>query len=431
MALSQEVMFKDKALEKLIACDLKFPKFPWINFENELKDQMRYSLVYNLASCREFVRDRKEIWEACPQRASLFDYDYNRYGMDYYDELGVVNLWSVLESYAQLYFIYVIKSSYIVSNYSIRVDSVLSDNGNFPLWHTDFFQSDRRRLEAYSRHSHILDYDSIRLGQKVIKDNIHADSFDFGVVVMTEIGKERGNSLDLQELKKREETTNQKNDLFNAWLKLVRHSATVDFFPFVRVITDEQRPESWGADARQLCDIVHIRDGGETALAMPFFTVGELLHDWLLTKFSNLYNRYRFARADNTLPMYLLKAAVARFQAYYQRIYNLFGYCAADVEIERGTQDGELDSNKYYLCNKKIYSHRFSTDCFSSFFEEKNLRSPVGIDDLPEYSAETASFDEMLSSNSYFFNELSKLRNLLVEEKETEVVKVDSKCKNI
>lgn len=51
---------------------------------------------------------------------------------------------------------------------------------------------------------------------------------------------------------------------------MVRHSATVDNFPFVRVITDEQRPESWGADARDLCEIVHIRESGETRLAMPF-----------------------------------------------------------------------------------------------------------------------------------------------------------------
>lgn len=33
---------------------------------------------------------------------------------------------------------------------------------------------------------------------------------------------------------------------------------------------------------------------------------------------------------------------------------------------------------------KKIYSKRFSMDCFSDFFTEKALRSPVGINDLEE-----------------------------------------------
>ena len=47
-----------------------------------------------------------------------------------------------------------------------------------------------------------------------------------------------------------EDEANQKNDLFNAWLKMCRHSATVDNYPFIKVFVDEQRPESWGADAR-------------------------------------------------------------------------------------------------------------------------------------------------------------------------------------
>ena len=55
---------------------------------------------------------------------------------------------------------------------------------------------------------------------------------------------------------------------------------------------------------------------------------------------------------------------------------------------------------------KKIYSRRFSTDCFSEFFEEKALRSPVGIDDLKEYATEKANFDELKEQNSYFINEL-------------------------
>ena len=55
---------------------------------------------------------------------------------------------------------------------------------------------------------------------------------------------------------------------------------------------------------------------------------------------------------------------------------------------------------------KKIYSKRFSTDCFSDFFTEKALRSPVGIDDLPEYSTEKATFDELSEQNSYFINDL-------------------------
>lgn len=187
---------------------------------------------------------------------------------------------------------------------------------------------------------------------------------------------------------------------------MVRHSATVDNFPFVRVITDEQRPESWGADARDLCEIVHIRGSGETRLAMPFFSLAELLYSWLFSKFTGLYYNYRFTRSDNTLIMYILKTFTAKIQHYYTGIYNRFGYCTLGVQVESGTQDGRFDENKYYLMSKKIYSKRFSTDCFSDFFTEKALRSPVGIDDLREYATEKATFEELGVQNSYFINDL-------------------------
>ena len=357
MALSQEVMFRDKAFEKILETDLKFPYFPWISLERTIAAAMRRHNVYNLATCRKFVKhlagcfyaahDRPEHAKAIRRHLRkryelkyddlCFGYDYERYGFTYNDKLKIVNVWEVLETYAQLYFIYIIQSSLILSNYSIRTDNAMSDIGNFPLWDTDFFKRDSRLQEVYSRHAHILDFDSLRLGKKVIENNPFADSFEFGVVNLTEVGKERKNALELQGIKKMEESANQKNDGFNDWLKMIRHSATVDNFPFVKVITDEQRPESWGADARDLCEIVHIRESGETRLAMPFFFIAELLYSFLFGRFVNLYSKYRYTRGDNTLSMYILKTVAAKIQHYYSGIYNTFGYCTLKVQIESGT----------------------------------------------------------------------------------------------
>lgn len=406
MALSQEVMLRDKAFEKILENDLKFPNFPWINLENEIKRAMEYHEIYNLATVRQFADKKRERFIKTMTKEKIFGYDFNRYGMIYDDRLKLTDIWETIKTYSLLYFIYVIQSSLLISNYSIRVDGILSDLGNFPLWNADFFKTDSRLIDSYSRHAHIIDFDSLRLGRKVVENNIKANCFDFGVVVITEVGKERGNSLELSEKKKKDETTNQKNDLFNSWLKMVRHSATVDNYPFVRVIADEQRPESWGADARDLCEIVHIKESGETRLAMPFFSLAELLYDWLYNKFSGLYYEYRYTRGDNTLAIYLLKGLTAKMRGYYTGIYNRFGYCELAVEVESGTQDGELAENRYYLMSKKIYSKRFSTDCFSDFFTEKALRSPVGINDLAEYATERATFGELAEQNSYFINDL-------------------------
>ena len=417
MALSQEIMFRDKAFEKILEADLKFPYFPWINLENSLKQAIERHSVYNLATCRRFVKSKYRKWLKKPNILNIFGYNYERYGLFYDNKLCVTDIWKVIEDYVQLYFVYIIQSSLLISNYSIRTDNILDDLGNFPLWNTELFKRDSRMLEAYSRHSHILDFDSLRLGKKVIENNKNADMFEFGVINITEIGKERGNNLELQTIKKNDNSTNQKNDLFNSWLKMVRHSATIDNFPFVKVICDEQRPESWGADARDLCEIVRIDECSPMNLSMPFFALEDLISQIVLDKFQTRYYNYRFNRADNTLPMYLYHGFASLLNKYHKGIYNTFGYYKIKVSVEDGTQDGQAKQGKYFLMSKKIYSKRFSTDCFSDYFHEKALRSYIGLDDLDEFATEKASFEEMMKENSYFFNDLTRLRNSDKEEK--------------
>ena len=55
MVLSQEVMFRQKALSILQQNDMKFPYFPWIAFEDELRRCMEHGTVYNLASVKAWV----------------------------------------------------------------------------------------------------------------------------------------------------------------------------------------------------------------------------------------------------------------------------------------------------------------------------------------------------------------------------------------
>ena len=404
MVLSQEVMFRQKTLEILQQNDMKFPYFPWIAFEDELRACMEHGTVYNLASVKtwvalkrsRFARHHNVHWQ-------IYGYELQRYGGTFDDALKVNGLFDVLETYAQAYFIYVIQSSLIVANYSIRTDNAILDNGNFPLWLTDFFPK-HRRLE--SRHAHILDFDVLRLGKKVLENNPKAGSFEFGVVAITEIGKERGNNLELKEVKKVTDEANQKNDLFNSWLKMCRHSATVDNFPFIKVFTDEQRPESWGADARDLCDVIHIVSSGEQRLALPFYTIEEMISEWAFNRFIRLYEDFRFRRGDNTLLVHILKSVVAWLWRRKLRIYNRFGYSILKIEKERGTMDGKAENKKYFIMNAKIYSRRFATDCFSDYFNDMAKKSGTGLNDYREYVTEKATVEELKQQNSYFINAL-------------------------
>ena len=406
MVLSQEVMFRQKALEILQQNDMKFPYFPWIAFEDELRACMEHGTVYNLASVKKwvalkwsrFIKHHNAKWQ-------LYGYDCKRYGTDFDDALKISRLFDVLETYAQAYFIYVIQSSLIVANYSIRTDNALLDIGNFPLWLTDFFPK-HRRLE--SRHAHILDFDVLRLGKKVLENNPKAGSFEFGVVAITEIGKERGNNLELKEVKKGTDEANQKNDLFNSWLKMCRHSATVDNFPFIKVFTDEQRPESWGADARDLADILYINSCGDMRLSLPLYAIEEMISEWAFNRFMRLYEDFRFRRGDNTLLVHILKSVTAWLWRRNLRIYNRFGYSILKIKKERGTMDGKTENKKYYLMNAKIYAKRFSTDCFSDYFNDMAKKSKTGLMDYIEYTTEKATVDELKMQNSYFINSLYK-----------------------
>ncbi len=322
MALSQEVLFRQEALKRLQTADMKFPYFPWILFEDEIKICMRYRVVYNLATIKLWIEKKRKRYEKHKNSdLQLYGYDTGKYPTVYKNGLYEEDIFDVLSTYARLYFIYVIESSLIVSNYSVRETNEQISLGNFPLWNLSFFGK-----ETGGRFSHILDFDTLRLGRKVVEDNKNAGFFEFGIILITEICKERCNNLELKEVKKITGETNQKNDLFNSWLKMCRHSATVDSFPFIKVFTDELRPESWGSDARDLCDIIHIRDCSEQYISLPFYTLEEMFIEWVYMRFIDLFEDFRFKRGDNTLLIYAFKKVAAWLYNRNAVNYNLYGY---------------------------------------------------------------------------------------------------------
>ena len=404
MSLSQAVMFRQKALSILQNNDMKFPYFPWICFERELQACMEYGTVYNLATVKAWVDLKRRRYEKHGNSTwQLYGYDIARYGGTYDDALKISTLFEVLSTYAQAYFIYIMENSLLLANFSIRDDEELFSEGNFPTWYANFFP---RYTQEGGRHAHILDFDVLRLGKKVIENNPKAGSFEFGVVVISEVGKERGNTLELKEVKKGTYEANQKNDGFNSWLKMCRHSATVDNFPFIKVFTDEQRPESWGADARDLCEIIRIISTSEQKLTYPFYTIENMISEWAFDRFINLYYDFRYRRGDNTLLVYLLKSVTAWIWRRNIRIYNRYGYSTLRIEKERGTMDKKAENKRYFLMNKKIYARRFSTDCFSDYFNDMARRTRIGLNDYREYVTEKATVEELKSQNSYFINSL-------------------------
>jgi len=406
MVLSYNAHFRDKALEMLQKHEKRYINFPWINFEKHIEKAMRKRQIFNLASAREYVQDLRRKFYQKPDRKRIFGYNLVDNPIVHDDGLTVKDIWNTLEIYAQLYLIYIVEGSYSFSNYSIRFDTVKIDQGNFPIYDNDFFARPSTFEGDGSTFAHVVDFDLFRLGKTLMRNNVRSGAFEFGIVSLSEIGKERGNQNDTKELKKLTSDTNQKNDLFNDSIKLARHAATVDNYPFIHFLDDDQRADSTNADLRQLHDLLNIAETSDLRLAMPGFVFEDMIHDLVMPGLNRLHLKMRHARGDKTLLGFMLDQILAGFENHYARDYNLYGYYECQIEIENGKQDGNVDVHPYYLSTKKIYSNRFSTDCFSDYFADRSKRAGMSINDYITYRTTRATLDELRLQNSYLIGKL-------------------------
>lgn len=405
IALSAEMIHKDMALEGMVNEWYKLPDFPFYNLEKEIERAVMFGEIKDLPTARVFASKKRErfLKNICPEK--LFGYDTSRYSTEFDNGMYVETVFDIIETYTQLYLMYCVDTSLIVSNYSVRSGAIKDDNGHFPLWNEDFFDAPSLIEEMYDgNYSHIIDYDMFRLGRRV-NENSEVGLFGYGIALMSEKGKERGNAVENQCYKKDDYRANPKNDYFNLFLKVIAHGATVDYQTFALVLGDEQRPESVGADEREISTLVHILNRDKDMLAMPFFELEELAYMFFRNHFDNFIKQYRYHRSDETLFMYLLKSCIHRFYSFYKRTYGIYGYDVVKLGLEKGIMDGNIEEHKYYIANHKTKARRYSTDCYRNMLAEK---AKVGLNDLPTYRGVQGDGDEMYEQNSFFVNEFKK-----------------------
>ncbi len=294
-----------------------------------------------------------------------------------------------------------VESALVVSNYCIRLDFQRDDCGNFPVWNHSLFEWNVEDLPKLSMTSHIIDFDMIRLGKLVVENNAWSGALEFGVVIASEFGKERKNSKELTETKKNNDETNQKNDLADYWFKMCRHGAVIDNFPFIKFISDEQRPESLGANTRDLFSVVRIRKTVESNIALPFYALEGFIYELIKPKYFAFDLKLRLNRGDRTLLDYFAKRLWQPFYAHCLRLENRFGYTVKHIQIEEGCLEGEREDHTYYLMPKKIYSDRFRTDAFAPIFRSRAEKSGRGLIQRETYADLDATPAELESQNSY------------------------------
>lgn len=397
MTLSLSQMLRDKALGILQKVSLHFPDFPYWQFETEIDDLVRSREIININQARKYVASKRRQFQnnPCPER--FFGYDYTRFKTKHDNGLTVDELYYVLEEYAQAYVIYSIATSLIISNLAIRDEGERVDNGHFPIWKHNFFRSPS--VSRLSNMSHIVQYDKLRLGKR--KDEHSVGFSEFGIIVLSEFGKEVGNQNTNLRYKYDAEESNPKNDLLNLYIKLARHLSTVSFIPFIKILADEQRADSVAADYRECMELVHIKSTNDDHVAIPFFTLTIAFSDYVVNRFLDFLTEYRGARDDRGLIVYFVHHLFAALANFVERRTNIFGYKVSTLALENGSQDGDLTVYLYYLMSKKIYPWRFSTDCNHAIFEDELDRCEVSILDMPTYKDINASQAEQESQGSH------------------------------
>ena len=375
----------------------------------------------------------------------IWNYDFDRYGTTYDNKLYVVDIVEAVKDYSKFFYFYL--QELILSNFGVRKDARLRDIGNKPKWNNDFFERDSTLIHhmserdskgrvGISRYSKVFDYEMFRLGKKLTENPKFAGAYEGGVILLNEFDKERGNQFknsDIKEtikqlrdsikmlekanadataqkleLEQLTERATQLTDKLNHQLAFIRHACTVRNIPLVKVIVDMQRPEELGSGARDLFQIIHIREKSDTFLTMPFFFIYELIYSLIFPRYKKVQSEYDYNRGDNSLLMYLLKKVGATIHNGYRRIYNMFGYHVRLLAVENASTGKMLRESKYYLMTKKIYAKRFSTDAYGDIFKAQQRASRVGLSHLSEYKNLKASVKELQSQNSYFVNEVLK-----------------------
>jgi hypothetical protein len=71
MGLSKEKLLRDQAFEIILECDFKFPYFPWINLENELKKATEYHVCFSVPSVRKWVNKKYRRWQKSPTSSRM------------------------------------------------------------------------------------------------------------------------------------------------------------------------------------------------------------------------------------------------------------------------------------------------------------------------------------------------------------------------
>ena len=401
LSLSLQDAMRDRLLSSMMEIQAEFPFYPWDLLDRQIGIMFFCGDLPSKTATRALFSDPdfRDVLLSL-----LFGYKGK---MTFDDGVNVKHLEDRIVDYAELQVMYR-QQTLIFSSYSLRVDNLFLDLGKMPLWSSDYFRTPAFDPRSEPLRSHILDFDTLRLGKTVSGET--GGAWEYGILSHTEMGKDFGNTLTNKDLKASDESANIKNDMLIERIKVLRHTGTADHHPYVQYIGDEQRPTSLGADALELCDVVRLLNASEKKKTIRLLTIEQFFVDLVNSIWSGWYVRRRVHRADEDLPTWILRRVMNRVHNWEQRMTQLFGYQEISCEVLDGADlDKEGQADVVYSCFKKVHSGRFATDCFSDVLSSRSTESDWSMQSAPTYAGPVADPEEIRAQHSYFGDRILKI----------------------
>lgn len=412
-----EKLTRNKLFNIIKKYTLMFPNFPWDNFESFIRNRATIKGKRKLVNRAQIGAEITRLFESflnhwnADKQPYFFGYDYESYGLTYWNGIQQISLLDALVAYGQAFFLYDVNKPLSASNYSIRFDFVRK--GYFPLYKYDYYKRDKKERWAtwneYFASIMNMDYHRITNHRSLDPNDYHM--FDGGVETITEIDKERLNNPEQQGLEKKSEEANQKNDGWNKDYKIARHKHMIDNEVIFNSIVDTQREASVNLDFVETCeDHMRVLTRSETKMTLPFFDFDYLFCAPIIKLFNDFYFEYRSLRNDNSLFNYILMKLTTLANNHLERLISEFSYQEQTFRKEIGKtaeESGERYRQSYYLISQKIFGS-YRTDCYAAFFNEQKMDALKGFYDAPTFASTLATPEELDKLLSYWIDELKK-----------------------
>lgn len=426
IATQKEVLLRKQAFSGMMEIRSEFPDFPFRFLEQDVEKVKRDTVCVNKIQVEYYFR------KLFSNQEFIYSYNLKKNKTTHYDKLKVANIKDELLDYAQLYYIYI--SSLAASTYALRYDVGVKIGHALPEIKYDFFHRDFRN-DKDSQISKIFDMNLIRLGEQL--DGKSGDVFvpsedktatlaDFGVLTLSEFGKDRGNRFTNQSRK--DNKVKPQNDGTANCLGILRHLVTVRYKQYGFIIWDEQKLSAFsGLEAAMAENNIFLgKQNRKTKLTLPLWFVEGTILEWCQDKFNGAYEKYIYLRNDKTLFSYAVSHLSAFFNNLTRNINNTFGYRKLALSLSGVNVNGAQEKSgeeSFFLMNKIVFSNRYRTDCYKGFFDTLKKQAKVGINEMSSFDGVTATIEELIRTNGFFATELS----MALIEKVTQNIEVKKK----